>query len=83
MSRKGNCWDNELVYQTYFYTKKQAKTEIFEYIEFYYNRTKSHSYLGNLKKEYEFKLPLHSTLVEYMLNYHTTEKSSKKQDVSL
>ena len=44
MSRKGNCWDNavaesffkslknELVYQTYFYTKKQVKAEIFEYI---------------------------------------------------
>jgi len=60
MSRKGNCWDNavaesffktlktELVYQTYFYTKKQAKREIFEYIEFYYNRVRSHSYLGNL-----------------------------------
>ena len=60
MSRKGNCWDNavaesffktlksNLVYQKYFYTKKQAKAEIFEYIEFYYNRTRSHSYLGNL-----------------------------------
>ncbi|MDD3055067.1 MAG: IS3 family transposase [Aliarcobacter sp.] len=60
MSRKGNCWDNsvaesffkslkqELVYKTYFYTKKQAKKEIFEYIEFYYNRIRSHSYLGNL-----------------------------------
>ena len=60
MSRKGNCWDNavaesffkslkqELVYNTYFYAKKQAKKEIFEYIEFYYNRKGSHSYLGNL-----------------------------------
>lgn len=60
MSRKGNCWDNavaesffktlksNLVYQTYFYTKKQAKAMIFEYIEVYYNRTRSHSYLGNL-----------------------------------
>jgi len=60
MSRKGNCWDNavaesffktlksDLVYKTYFYTKKQAQSEIFEYIEFYYNRTRSHSYLGNL-----------------------------------
>ena len=60
MSRKGNCWDNavaesffkslknELIYQKYFYTKKQAKQEIFEYIEFYYNRTRSHSYLRNL-----------------------------------
>jgi len=60
MSRKGNCWDNavaesffktlksNLVYKTYFYTKKQAKAEIFEYIEVYYNRIRSHSYLGNL-----------------------------------
>lgn len=60
MSRKGNCWDNavaeslfktlknDLVYQTYFYTKTQAKREIFEYIEFYYNRVRSHSYLGNI-----------------------------------
>ena len=60
MSRKGNCWDNavaesffktlksDLVYQTYFYTKNQAKREIFEYIEFYYNRVRSHSYLGNI-----------------------------------
>lgn len=60
MSRKGNCWDNavaesffktlksDLVYQTYFYTHKQAKQEIFEYIEFHYNRVRSHSYLGNL-----------------------------------
>ena len=36
------------MYQTYFYTKKQVKLEIFEYIEFYYNRVRSHSYLGNL-----------------------------------
>ena len=60
MSRKGNCWDNavaesffktlksDLVYQTYFYTQKQAKREIFEYIEFHYNRVRSHSYLGNI-----------------------------------
>jgi len=60
MSRKGNCWDNavaesffktlksDLVYQTYFFTQSQAKREIFEYIEFHYNRTRSHSYLGNL-----------------------------------
>ena len=39
---------SNLVYQTYFYTKKQAKAEIFEYIEVYYNRTRSHSYLENL-----------------------------------
>ena len=45
MTRKGNCWDNsvsesffnslkqELVYIRYVYTRKQAKREIFEYIE--------------------------------------------------
>jgi transposase InsO family protein len=60
MSRKGNCWGNaveesffkslknELIYQKYYYTKRQAKQEIFEYIEFYYNRSRSHSYLGDL-----------------------------------
>jgi len=74
MSRKGNCWDNavaesffktlksDLVYQTYFYTKKQAKREIFEYIEFHYNRVRSHSYLGNLSparfEEMNLMLPL-------------------------
>jgi transposase InsO family protein len=68
MSRKGNCWDNavaesffktlksDLIYQKYFYTKFQAKQEIFEYIEFYYNRTRSHSYLGGLSPiEFEDK----------------------------
>jgi len=68
MSRKGNCWDNavaesffkslkhELIYQTYFYTKKQAKLEIFEYIEIYYNRIRSHSYLGGVSPvEFENK----------------------------
>ena len=59
MSRKGNCWDNavaesffktlksDLIYDEYFYTKKQAKYRIFEYIEFHYNRVRSHSYLDN------------------------------------
>jgi transposase InsO family protein len=60
MSRKGNCWDNavaesffktlktNIIYNDYFYTKKQAKFKIFEYIEFFYNRIRSHSYLNNL-----------------------------------
>lgn len=68
MSRKGNCWDNavaesffkslknELVYQTSFYTKKQAKQEIFKYIEFFYNRIRPHSYLSGLSPvEFEEK----------------------------
>ncbi len=60
MSRKGNCYDNaciesfhsilkkELIYCTRFKTKQQAYDEIFEYIEFFYNRKRIHSALGYL-----------------------------------
>lgn len=58
MSRKGDCWDNavaesffktiktELIYQNTFFTRDQAKMEIFEYIESYYNGIRRHSTLG-------------------------------------
>jgi len=58
MSRKGNCWDNavaesffkslktESIYRCNFNYKAQAKTEIFEYIEIWYNRKRRHSALG-------------------------------------
>lgn len=76
MSRKGNCWDNavaesffkslknELVYQTSFFTKKQAKQEIFKYIEFFYNTKRPHSYLNGLSPvEFEEKQKmLHSEM---------------------
>jgi len=57
MSRKGNCWDNavvesffsalkkELVHHRQFKTRNQAKSEIFEYIEVFYNRQRLHSTL--------------------------------------
>lgn len=60
MSRKGNCWDNaiaesffktlktELVYHRKFETRAQAKLEIFDYIEVWYNRKRRHSALGYL-----------------------------------
>lgn len=60
MSGTGNCYDNaitetffslikkELVYLTEFETREQAATEIFEYIEVFYNRKRSHSSLGYL-----------------------------------
>lgn len=66
MSRKGNCWDNavaesffhtiktELVYQTKFKTRQEAKLAIFEYIEVFYNRIRMHStngYLSPVKYE--------------------------------
>ncbi|OKP78229.1 transposase [Paenibacillus sp. P3E] len=60
MSRKGNCYDNaciesfhsilkkEFVYCTKFKTKQQAQDEMFQYIEFFYNRKRIHSALGYL-----------------------------------
>lgn len=58
MSRKGNCWDNapvesffsrfkvECIYACNFKSFDQAKDEIFEYIEIFYNRKRKHSALG-------------------------------------
>ena len=58
MSGKGNCYDNavmesffktlkvELVYRTRFRTRDEAKRELFDYIEVYYNRKRRHSALG-------------------------------------
>lgn len=60
MSRKGNCYDNapmesfwgtlknELVHHRRYETRAQAKSEITEYIEIFYNRQRRHSKLGNL-----------------------------------
>ena len=60
MSRKGNCYDNaamesfwstlklELVYRRNFQTRAHAQTEIFDYIEVFYNRQRSHSALNYL-----------------------------------
>jgi len=60
MSRKGDCWDNavvesffgtlkkELVHRCDFVTREEARREIFDYIEVFYNRQRRHSYLGYL-----------------------------------
>ena len=60
MSRKGNCWDNapmescwgclktELIHQRRFATREQAKREITEYIEIFYNRIRKQARLGHL-----------------------------------
>lgn len=67
MSGKGNCYDNaitesffstlkkELVYLTNFKTKEQATTEVFQFIEIFYNRQRLHSALGYLSP-LEFKM---------------------------
>ena len=58
MSRKGNCWDNacvesffstlkvECVYQRRYRTRDEARRELFEWMELYYNRQRRHSTLG-------------------------------------
>jgi transposase InsO family protein len=57
MSRKGNCYDNatmesfwstlkrELIYRRKFATRSEARSQIFEYIESFYNRQRAHSAL--------------------------------------
>lgn len=63
MSRKGDCWDNsvaesffktikhEHLHDFSFKTREQAKKEVFEYIETYYNKKRRHSYLGYVTPE--------------------------------
>jgi transposase InsO family protein len=58
MSRRGNCYDNatmesfwstlklELVYRLSFENRIQARMQIFDYIETFYNRQRAHSALG-------------------------------------
>jgi transposase InsO family protein len=65
-SRKGNCWDNspsesffatlkrELEYN-FFLNANEAKNTIYEFIELFYNRQRSHSYLGYVSPE-EFEI---------------------------
>jgi putative transposase len=60
MSRRANCWDNaamesffatlkkELVHGAAFATRAEARAELFEYIEVFYNRSRRHSSLGYL-----------------------------------
>lgn len=66
MSRKGDCWDNavmesfystlkmELTHHCSYRSRDEARREIFEYIEVFYNRQRMHSSLDYLTPtEYE------------------------------
>jgi len=60
MSGKGDCWDNacmesffgslktEWVYGKKYQSKEEAKKDVFEYIEMFYNRKRRHASLGDL-----------------------------------
>ena len=63
MSRRGNCWANpvaesffsnlksEQIKERIYGTRDQARAEIFDYIEAFYNRTRRHSHLGGVIPE--------------------------------
>lgn len=70
MSRKGDCWDNapmesffhtlkgELVHHQNYLSRSQAKREVLEYLEIFYNGKRKHSALG-YKSPMEFEtMPL-------------------------
>jgi putative transposase len=60
MSRRGNCWDNavaesffsslkkERIKRRIYATRQEAKSDVFEYIEGFYNRVRRHSHLDQL-----------------------------------
>jgi len=75
MSRRGNCFDNACA-ETFFSTikserlhhrrykdLKEARSDIFWYIESFYNRNRKHQALGNV------------TPVEYLKRYYESEKT--------
>jgi transposase InsO family protein len=69
MSRKGDCWDNavmesffgtlkkELAHHRRYRTRAEARKDIFEFIEVFYNRERLHSSLGYLSPlDYESQI---------------------------
>jgi putative transposase len=60
MSRRGNCYDNavaesffsslkkERIRRRIYASRQEAKSDVFDYIEGFYNRTRRHSHLGLL-----------------------------------
>ena len=60
MSARGNCYDNavvesffglmkrEWVNRVRYRTREEARADLFEYIECFYNRKRRHGYLGNI-----------------------------------
>ena len=63
MSRKGNCWDNaptesffnnlknERIHGRHYRSRADAKADVFQYIEMFYNRVRRHSRLGQISPE--------------------------------
>jgi putative transposase len=78
MSRKGNCWDNaptesffnslknERVHGQRYRTRDEARADVFEYIEVFFNRRRRHSTLG-------FKSPM-----QFMQDWIATQDRAKQ-----
>jgi putative transposase len=78
MSRKGNCWDNaptesffnslknERVHGRRYRTREEARADMFEYIEVFFNRRRRHSTLG-------FKSPM-----QFMQDWIATQDQTKQ-----
>ena len=73
MSGRGNCYDNaavesffgilkrERVNQMHYRTREEARADIFEYIECFYNRKRLHGYVGYISPaDYELQSTGHS-----------------------
>lgn len=71
MSRKGDCWDNsvaesffgslktERVFDSPYSTREEARRDVIDYIEMFYNSSRRHSYLGYLSPaEFEKQMVL-------------------------
>lgn len=75
MSRKGNCWDNavaesffktlkcDIIYGNKFLFIDEAKIEVFQYIEIWYNKKRLHSALGYKTPEEMERLLTNAKLV--------------------
>ena len=63
MSRRGNCWDNavaesffsslkkERIKRQIYASRQEAKSDVFDYIEGFYNRVRRHSHLDQLSPQ--------------------------------
>ena len=63
MSRRGNCWDNavaesffsslkmERIRKQIYPTRKEARKDLFDYIEMFYNPKRRHSHIGGVSPE--------------------------------
>jgi putative transposase len=60
MSRRGNCFDNAVVESFFsslkkerirrriYQSREEARADVFDYIEVFYNRVRRHSHLGHM-----------------------------------